>query len=483
MKRRLILGPPGTGKTTRLLKEIAALLAGGAAPAEIAFVSFTRTAVGEGRSRAESQFGLTARDLPYFRTLHSLCFNALGLRRSDVMSREHYAALGAVMGEDLDGTPDDAPVSPDSSGALVYVDHYARNTGTALFDAYHEHGGELDWQRLSRFDAAHRVYKADHGLTDFTDMLSKFVEEARPAPVRYAFVDEAQDLTALQWSVVQRAFCEAELLVIAGDDDQAVHRWAGADPAPLITWPYESETLDQSYRLPRQVFVLAAEIAGRMEQRRPKHWRPRPAPGHVDFLHSPEEVDLSSGDWLMMARTRHQLKQLREIAHAQGVAYSTRGVSSVNPTTTRTIQAYEALRAGRTVTSDDGRLVLTGLDKPAHNLPSEAWLNAEDLGINPSQIWHDALIAISVDEREYCLSILRAGDQLTATPRIRIETIHGAKGSEAQNCLLLTDLTRRANRALELDPDSEHRVFYVGATRARENLFVVPPQGQYGYPI
>ncbi len=48
-------------------------------------------------------------------------------------------------------------------------------------------------------------------------------------------------------------------------------------------------------------------------------------------------------------------------------------------------------------------------------------------------------------------------------------TIHACKGTEADNVLLLTDITQRI-REKGLD-DSERRVLYVGMTRARHNLY------------
>ena len=78
---------------------------------------------------------------------------------------------------------------------------------------------------------------------------------------------------------------------------------------------------------------------------------------------------------------------------------------------------------------------------------------------------------------------MRRGEKLTNDPRVRIETIHGAKGAEAEHVLLLTDLTYRTYAGYMLDPDSEHRVFYVGVTRASETLNLVAPREVYGYAL
>ena len=56
-------------------------------------------------------------------------------------------------------------------------------------------------------------------------------------------------------------------------------------------------------------------------------------------------------------------------------------------------------------------------------------------------------------------------------PRLVLSTIHKAKGGEADNVALLLESTKACCTLSE--PDAERRVFYVGATRAKQKLFVV----------
>jgi len=49
--------------------------------------------------------------------------------------------------------------------------------------------------------------------------------------------------------------------------------------------------------------------------------------------------------------------------------------------------------------------------------------------------------------------------------------------------VLFLDLSERTYRGYQAEPDDEARVFYVGATRARQTLYVVQPQSRYYYQL
>ena len=68
------------------------------------------------------------------------------------------------------------------------------------------------------------------------------------------------------------------------------------------------------------------------------------------------------------------------------------------------------------------------------------------------------------------------GEKLNEPPRITLSTIHGAKGGESQNVVLLTDLSENTMKAYEKNADDENRLFYVGATRTKEHLHIIRPQ-------
>ena len=98
MSEKLILGPPGCGKTYRLINIVKEELSNGTAPDKIGFVSFSKKAIEEAKSRTVVQLGLSDKDVPWFRTLHSTGFQWLGMKTEEVVSRYDFNMLGKELG-------------------------------------------------------------------------------------------------------------------------------------------------------------------------------------------------------------------------------------------------------------------------------------------------------------------------------------------------------------------------------------------------
>ena len=74
--RYKVVGPPGTGKTRRLLNEVHNYVKKGVPLNRIGYFAFTRRAAEEARDRFLKQKPhLEKKDIQYFKTLHSLAFN------------------------------------------------------------------------------------------------------------------------------------------------------------------------------------------------------------------------------------------------------------------------------------------------------------------------------------------------------------------------------------------------------------------------
>jgi superfamily I DNA/RNA helicase len=108
----------------------------------------------------------------------------------------------------------------------------------------------------------------------------------------------------------------------------------------------------------------------------------------------------------------------------------------------------------------------------------------KDLGllVDGEKRWHQVLGKIGLDMQHYILNALKRGDNVK-NPRIKLSTIHSIKGGEDDNILLIPDISYAAYKEYERNPSIEHRVFYVGVTRAKKNLHIMQPQTERFYNI
>ena len=322
--KTIVLGPPGTGKTHTLLNEVDNCLKQ-TDPNKIGYFSFTQKAAYEARDRAMAKFNLSEDDLPYFRTLHSLAFRKLGIKKENVMQRKHYVDLGNKINMRIDYNEYDEEQTGifTTHSDYLRVIQLARLRGITPEQQYNlrEHSQDLSVRDLKILDNELKEYKKQYGLIDFNDMITQFIKSDSCPKFDTVFIDEAQDLSRMQWDMATALMFNAEDSFIAGDDDQAIFRWAGADVDSFITQTGKILNLTQSYRVPAVIHDVAMGIVKRISNRLHKEWAPKSKSGQLSYYHDFQDVDMRKGEWFVLARTRHMLNDLENVLYSQGLYY------------------------------------------------------------------------------------------------------------------------------------------------------------------
>lgn len=503
INQMVLLGPPGTGKTTSLMGMIEDALKSGIQPEEIAFVSFTKKAVTEAKERACAKFKLSASRFPLFQTVHALCFRQLGLSKMSLLGKQNYIELGEWLGYDLSTHYDmgdgNLPTGGQPGDKLLFLDSIARVRCVEVRQVWEEIGEDTSWAEQERFSLGYARYRERTGLLDFTDLLHKFIKEGHATKVKVAFIDEGQDLSRAQWLVLEKCFSNVQQVTIAGDDDQSIFKWSGADLDTFLSLGGEQRVLEHSYRLPIAVYQKALGVIMQVRHRYPKAFTPTDRRGAVDYVSSLEQITIVPGEsTLILVRNVYLLPQVYEHIKRLGLVYSGRnGFNSVKGGHVDAIRAWERMRKGFPITMSEvkevydnlrvGAVLARGGKVKLDNLDDSddmfTWETLRDhYGLISKPIWHEALQGIPLETREYYIAVLRSKRKISEAPMVHINTVHGVKGGEAKHVIIVSDMSKRTYTEMQKDYDSEHRVAFVALTRAIDRVTIIMAQGKYSYP-
>jgi len=493
---RKIFGPPGTGKTTRLINYVKTFYKLGTPLDKIGYFAFTTKAANEAIDRMLDAYKhLQRKDLKYFRTLHSLAFNRLGMKKAQVMQDEHYEDIGRKLGIEVtvysNGQENTGFV--DSNSEYFNLINAARIKECSIEDEYNTgmYSYELEKNLLHILDLELNNYKDSFKLYDFTDMIERFNVAKLCPKYDVVFVDEAQDLSPIQWKMVDILRENSKYVILAGDDDQAIYGWAGADVLKFIATQAKKDIiLPQSHRVPRSVQTIADKILDRIPDNRrvKKNWKARDEEGMVDHITSIEDAPLHTGDWLVLARTNDRLEKLKPLLKDMGIYFQFKGRKSFKAVLFRSILNYTRWQnKGDQLSLSEIRDVLSYTGSNLYPYPTDERLyDLKEFGFSNTQRWFD-VFKVDPEECLYIREMLRQEEELNKNARVQLSTIHSAKGGEATNVLLILDNTKTIREATEKSQDKydeEQRVWYVGVTRTKQNLYIMTAKREdKGYDI
>lgn len=450
-----ILGPPGTGKTTTLVNRITEALEDGMAPDRIGLITFTKGAAEVAVRRVQEAFP-TAK-FPYIRTLHSLAFSELGIKKAQVIS--DYGEIA----ESIHLKMRKNTLQPPQEGDLAFqVSHLSRTLGVPLEAAYKRCQYDVSYERVLQAETALADYKRQTGKVDFVDMLLMLRDEHAIPPLDLLLIDEAQDLSRVQWDIVDLFKCHK---ILAGDDDQTIYSWAGADVAEYIR-RIETGTqtiLSKSYRLPREIWTEANALIGKVSLRYPKKWAPRDEDGryvNVPPDHKPSYSE--EGRYLILALFQYQLMPIGHDLRKRGLWYEyPDGTTSIPPSITRAHCLWEDWR----VHNNRAPGLAAACRPHMTQFASHKYLSD---GARP-EVSFMSVVGDSIKrvDRHYYSRAL-----VSTQPKIRLSTVHRAKGGEAEHVMLMNPSAKRTRDLYRGDRDDLIRLLYVGMTRAIKSLAV-----------
>lgn len=471
-----IFGTAGAGKTTKLIEILDSLFKEGVSPERIAFASFTNKAVDEMVERITVKFSqFNEKQFFNFKTIHAMGYASSSNKK--IMKQSDLGTIAKSLGLEISYMINAEDCGGNKTGdKAITVESLARLRMVSLEQQWKDCRFEdLPYHTVLRWEKALLDFKKINNVIDFTDLLSNFNGSA--LDVDYIFIDEAQDLCPLQWHVLNKLSANCQQIYIAGDDDQLIYKWAGADVEYILNIKAEEEIiLAKSYRLPANIYKLTRSILRRISKRKPKECQPTKEDGQILRLASLDNIVFDPNqDYLILIRNRFFAKAISEKIEAKGLPYVSLNQSSVDCDEIKAIFCWEKFRKNKVIDYKD----FEKCKKFSYQLRK---YDREEVPLSLlDRPWFEILNLISPEKSAYFRIMLGKGFKLSQEPKIKISTIHQAKGGECDNVIVMTDVSY--NTLKNINSDDEHRVWYVATSRAKKNLTIVRGQTDQNYKI
>lgn len=272
--RIAVIAGPGTGKTKTLVSRILYLLQNRRIkPGQIAAVTFTNQAAEEMRNRLEKQLGQKhiAKKI-HIGTFHSICNELLKASGENYTLAEESMVLEIVrdVAEELGMKENIKTLRQKISQRKIAMTEGKQEVSQESKKAVDEKSptARKEPQR-SNLDLALKRYQDRLNLLsvlDFDDLLIQAWEITGklPLPFSYLLVDEFQDISPLQYRLIQSWSKDGQEVFIIGDPDQAIYGFRGADEKSFHRFCQEKPTeiiyLQKNYRSSPEILTASREI-------------------------------------------------------------------------------------------------------------------------------------------------------------------------------------------------------------------------------
>ena len=448
-----IIGPPGTGKTKTLV-DLAEKYT------NIAGIAFTKAAAKEFSDRVN-------KSKENNRTLHSFCFKLLGLKMGDTISfqlKEKFSEAMGDIGYDVTFYFDEETFIEKKSLPL-HLYQLSTNLMQPIQDVYKDGVYDVSLKDVLYVTKCYENFKKHHKVIDFNDMLLLALERKVTCDesIEAVFLDEAQDLTVLQWEVFNQIFKNVPDKYIVGDDCQCLYHWAGVDINKFIDYPSEKTvTLEKSYRLKSNILAESKKIYNKINLKINREFSPIGTGGKVSEIHRLDTFGFKPNEsYFLLSRNNFLCRKYAKVLKEEGYPFIVDGKSSIDLKDVKAIYEWERLR------KKDGYF-------------SPEYFKDYVKDFDRDKTWYEAFDYMEAEKALYYREILRKGFSIDPKKsKIEILTIHKSKGREADNVILGLDVSAKVFESI--NKDDEHKVFYVAVTRAKENLFYLTPETDNHY--
>jgi DNA helicase-2/ATP-dependent DNA helicase PcrA len=348
----------------------------------------------------------------------------------------------------------------------------------------------------ARFEAI----KQQRRLADWEDVLLLTTGLLRNEPrmlahlqqqYRHFTVDEYQDISPLQQSLLETWLGDREELCVVGDPRQTIYTFAGADPSFLTGFSTRFPSaqvveLNRNYRSSPEIVTLANRVAehGELEAVRifsskPSQQKFSSATSESKWIAERISEAIQSGTALgeiaVLARINSQLEMVESELTKLGIKCQVRGTGRFfrRPEIMQAMTALRALAAAELTNPlfVEVSKIISALGWSSRSDGSDKWLGLnwfiEVMEEFPSDVSLDEYLR-ELQERE------RSGHE-PAMAAVSLATIHATKGLEWQLvflCGLNQGYFPISYAKTDAEVSEERRLFYVAVTRAKDRLML-----------
>jgi len=265
-----VFGIPGGGKTRYLSETVLPSLVKKYGPDKVIVTSFSRTGAKEIAMRSEKYLGDTINPA-HVGTIHSLCWKML--------DQPEIAELHIDQWNDENPTMQLEPTKKTKEPEVNLGDKIdALNQLNILRAKLIDPNKYPD--NIQRFANKWQAFKDHYNYLDFTDIVDVCLQTKPYGPDNPQAIvdDEAQDTNDMQIALLRSWAKQAQILTLAGDDQQCLFSFSGCSPQTFLTPAIDDKykrKLERSYRCPKLVLERAVKTILKVKHYEPKQYLPR----------------------------------------------------------------------------------------------------------------------------------------------------------------------------------------------------------------